>query len=214
MNNPSQPASPVHPTVNDGTLLFRAILAHPEEDTPRLVLADWLDESGKPAAQSRARFIREQIRAHREGVPDTAVTRSLFQENWREWFGRMIPLNDLEIVNPSVADQYRHPAMLSFEVADLRGQSQTPNWSGEYDYYCWWLVQRGFVSVVRCHWSHWLRNGETICRSQPLTEVILSTTPAEGFGEFLRWPSVGKWTLDAESLRFWTTRPTWKEVRS
>lgn len=30
--------------MSDGDALLRAILAHPEEDTPRLVYADWLDE--------------------------------------------------------------------------------------------------------------------------------------------------------------------------
>ncbi len=35
-----------------------AILADPDDDTPRLIFADWLDESGQPA---RAEFIRCQI---------------------------------------------------------------------------------------------------------------------------------------------------------
>lgn len=34
---------------DDGTLLLAAILAQPDEDTPRLAYADWLDEQEKPA---------------------------------------------------------------------------------------------------------------------------------------------------------------------
>src|SRR5690348_667092 len=34
------------------------VLAHPDDDTPRLVYADWLDEHGDP---DRAEFIRLQI---------------------------------------------------------------------------------------------------------------------------------------------------------
>ena len=45
-------------TMTDGDALYRAILAAPEEDTPRLVYADWLDENGQP---NRAEFIRVQI---------------------------------------------------------------------------------------------------------------------------------------------------------
>ena len=39
--------------------LYRAVLNHPDEDTPRLMYADWLDENGDPA---RAEFIRLQCR--------------------------------------------------------------------------------------------------------------------------------------------------------
>jgi len=39
--------------------LYRAVVAEPEDDLPRLVLADWLDDHGHAA---RAAFIREQVR--------------------------------------------------------------------------------------------------------------------------------------------------------
>src|SRR5438067_8376736 len=40
---------------------WKAICAEPDEDTPRLVFADWLDEQGDPASAARAEFIRAQI---------------------------------------------------------------------------------------------------------------------------------------------------------
>jgi uncharacterized protein (TIGR02996 family) len=40
-----------------------AIIANPDEDTPRLALADWLQEHGDKHDQARAEFIRLQIRA-------------------------------------------------------------------------------------------------------------------------------------------------------
>lgn len=43
--------------MNDEATLLAAILAHPDEDTPRLMYADWLDEFGQP---ERAEFIRIQ----------------------------------------------------------------------------------------------------------------------------------------------------------
>ncbi|HUR55777.1 MAG TPA: TIGR02996 domain-containing protein [Gemmataceae bacterium] len=50
--------------------LYRAVLDHPDEDTPRLMYADWLDENGDPA---RAEFIRLQCalseREHAAPVP-------------------------------------------------------------------------------------------------------------------------------------------------
>lgn len=50
--------------MSDRAALLSAIRAHPDEDTPRLVYADWLDENGEP---DRAKLIREQI-AHRGAI--------------------------------------------------------------------------------------------------------------------------------------------------
>jgi uncharacterized protein (TIGR02996 family) len=47
--------------MSDGDALISAILAHPDEDVPRLVYADWLDESGDEFDRARAEFIRVQI---------------------------------------------------------------------------------------------------------------------------------------------------------
>lgn len=44
--------------MSDEDALLSAISSHPDEDTPRLVYADWLDEHGRHA---RAEFIRVQI---------------------------------------------------------------------------------------------------------------------------------------------------------
>jgi uncharacterized protein (TIGR02996 family) len=48
--------------MSDEDALLAAIAAHPDEDTPRLMYADWLDEHGDPV---RAEFIRVQIEAAR-----------------------------------------------------------------------------------------------------------------------------------------------------
>jgi len=41
--------------------LLRTILEHPDDDAPRLVYADWLEERGDPDQGARAYFIRRQI---------------------------------------------------------------------------------------------------------------------------------------------------------
>jgi uncharacterized protein (TIGR02996 family) len=41
--------------------LFAAVCEQPGDDAPRLVLADWLEEYGGPAAADRADFIRVQV---------------------------------------------------------------------------------------------------------------------------------------------------------
>jgi uncharacterized protein (TIGR02996 family) len=47
--------------MTDYEALLHAVLARPEDDLPRLVLADWLEETGQPANTARAAFIRAQI---------------------------------------------------------------------------------------------------------------------------------------------------------
>src|SRR5688572_9572629 len=42
-----------------------AIIADPDEDTPRLALADWLEEHGDKHDRARAEFIRLQVEAAR-----------------------------------------------------------------------------------------------------------------------------------------------------
>jgi uncharacterized protein (TIGR02996 family) len=49
--------------------LWRAVVAAPHDDAPRLVLADWLDENGRP---ERAEFVRLQCRLARMDEDDPA----------------------------------------------------------------------------------------------------------------------------------------------
>lgn len=49
--------------MNDRDALYAAILAHPDEDTPRLAYADWLEENGEA---EHAAFIRKDIEEARE----------------------------------------------------------------------------------------------------------------------------------------------------
>ena len=47
--------------MDDRRALLAAIIANPDEDTPRLLLADWLQEHGDKHEQARAEFIRLQV---------------------------------------------------------------------------------------------------------------------------------------------------------
>lgn len=67
--------------MSDEDALLGAIAAHPEEDTPRLVFADWLDEHGRHA---RAEFIRVQVAiAQKEHFPRAVLNRyvDLYRRN-------------------------------------------------------------------------------------------------------------------------------------
>lgn len=57
--------------MNDRDALLAAVLASPDDDVPRLVFADWLEETGHPADAARAHYIRHQVEATRF-PPDSA----------------------------------------------------------------------------------------------------------------------------------------------
>jgi uncharacterized protein (TIGR02996 family) len=75
--------------MSEEAALLNAIRAHPDEDTPRLVYADWLQENDRP---ERAEFIRLQCAIAR--LPDSAKEKAekqtrateLLEENEKEWF--------------------------------------------------------------------------------------------------------------------------------
>ena len=77
--------------MSDADALLRAVLAAPDDDAPRLVYADWLEEHGDGA---RAAFIRSQVELARLPADDPSrvalvqTERKLLQEHrpaWKAW---------------------------------------------------------------------------------------------------------------------------------
>ncbi|MBY0457171.1 MAG: TIGR02996 domain-containing protein [Gemmataceae bacterium] len=76
--------NPVTPNPEE-VALVRAIVAAPDEDTPRLAYADWLDEHDRPA---RARLIRIQCDLARL----QAEEQELIERHGQEWGGPLFAL--------------------------------------------------------------------------------------------------------------------------
>jgi uncharacterized protein (TIGR02996 family) len=80
--------------MTDEDALLAAIIADPDDDLPRLVYADWLDEHDQP---DRAEFIRLQI--ERANAPPGSATAKrcfgceaeLLARHWDEWAGPFKP---------------------------------------------------------------------------------------------------------------------------
>src|SRR5262245_49341694 len=83
--------------MHTGDALLRACFENPDDDTPRLAYADWLDENGDP---DRAEFIRVQLELER-GQSDDARARlrdrekELLAADEREWLGLPPHLTEL-----------------------------------------------------------------------------------------------------------------------
>jgi uncharacterized protein (TIGR02996 family) len=86
--------------------LLRAVCEHPAEDAPRLVYADWLEETGRP---ERAEFIRVQVERARLPADDSR------QEDLRE---------------RDFALRYRHDTGWRKELPRLSGVNWQRFWRG------------------------------------------------------------------------------------
>src|SRR5207248_3386174 len=72
-------------------------VSNPDEDTPRLVLADWLEEFGDEHDRARAEFIR--VQCQRESLPWDhpkqkelgRAERRLRRDHVRHWLGPLFP---------------------------------------------------------------------------------------------------------------------------
>jgi uncharacterized protein (TIGR02996 family) len=79
-----------NPMLDDLTFL-QVIGASPDDDGPRLLYADYLEEKGDPAGAARAEFIRVQCALNAAGPEDVSAAglrrreRALLTEHWRAW---------------------------------------------------------------------------------------------------------------------------------
>jgi uncharacterized protein (TIGR02996 family) len=156
--------------VADADALLAAILAEPDDDGPRLVYADWLEEHGEPA---RAEFVRVQL-ALAGPCPLAGagcLRQSTCEHCWplRRREGELLEarapsgwLNRLEWVGPVLAPH-------------AHGGS--------------WVVpfRRGFVESVACTAADWLAHADGILAAQPVEQVRLADWPESNWrGSLLR----------------------------
>lgn len=148
MNHPDWPA------------FLTAIVASPDDDTLRLVAADFLEENGDP---NRAAFIRTQIalaRLEASGLAHTPEAGALRKQELT-FFG---PLSS----SPRSWAAEDCPEF----VRGTRTQSGFLALRAEGVERLTW--RRGFVEWVTCPTAEWLRHGAAIRKRNPVRRVILS----------------------------------------
>jgi len=114
-------------TVTDAAFLA-TILDHPDDDAPRLVYADWLDEQGEA---DRAEFVRLQVRAARMSPadPDRRAVLSRAEDLQRahhvEWVNRLPQFDGVhwEVFDRGFisAVRFDHPDLFFAHAADVFG---------------------------------------------------------------------------------------------
>ncbi len=128
--------------MTDRDALLRSIIESPQDDLPRLVYADWLDENGNSA---HAAFIRCQIELARLDVSD-----------WRRSIGKREALRRREVkLWDGLWDQWLESFRWDYPADGKYDQTKrgSPHLTD---------MSRGFVSSLTLSWSDWLRHHEAI----------------------------------------------------
>jgi uncharacterized protein (TIGR02996 family) len=169
--------------------LLAAICADPDQDAPRLVYADWLEETGREA---RAEFVRLQLRlVELEKAPnrpaggaqlagwlwayhrEMAVMRAILEETGPCPCERCLRDRERELLDA-------HGAGWFLDFATRAGCE-----GGYIDRNAWhyrirggWLgwceFRRGFVESVTCPAAAWAGHGDAVLAAQPVTRLTLT----------------------------------------
>ena len=185
-----------------------AIRADPDDDAPRLIYSDWLDQQGRA---EQAEFIRVQCELAQLESILVAHCKVLVADQ------SIDPGRPDGHENERIALRRRERALLecgwvAWHTMELHGgtifcenlyphkPTPTPHFT----------FRRGFVHAITCTAADWLTHADAILAAQPVEEVTLTTddeliemdaavrayrdgTPS--VWTMRRWPRIKKWTL-------------------
>lgn len=149
--------------------LYRAVLEAPDDDAPRLVFADFLDETGDPLGQ----FIRLQMASDSvvTGLPEKRLLKGWVTGrsgcNALHWLGKPGGLAPFANVSKRTCYLGWSPG----SPQELRPRT------GDHSY-IFATFRRGFVSEISCPAAAWLERAAAFCAAHPVAAVRLTTSPA------------------------------------
>lgn len=156
--------------MTDGELLLAAILEHPEEDTPRLVYADWLEENGEG---ERAEFIRVQVKISKTRMTCEKTFRTLSHDRGHVLFTLRCRCS---------------PCSLARRNYNLGKNHTVWDWCVGIPAVSVNFYRRGFVSEVRLPLAAWDQHAADIWSRHPVTRcVIVGAEPIEGLSGHWSW---------------------------
>ncbi|WP_161967972.1 TIGR02996 domain-containing protein [Fimbriiglobus ruber] len=149
--------------MTDREALYRAVLAAPDDDLPRLVLADWFEENGRV---DRAVYIRAQVELAR------LVGENNFDEDY------LSATVEVSAVLPESIWQWAQADGLPTEVNSplvvVRNLVADLDQVRDVDPDITYGFRRGFVEYVRCSSLWWIEIGPTMVSRAPLKMVELN----------------------------------------
>ena len=147
----------VHP---EWSAFLSAIVAEPDDDTPRLVAADWLDEHGDP---DRAAFIRTQVAmAVQHAIDPMSFEADRLRKKERAFLGPLSICRGLW----GAADC---PQLVRMKPPERGAALVGMGFTGEDRV----VFHRGFVGTVIVPTVDWLHHGAAVRARNPVLRVVL-----------------------------------------
>jgi uncharacterized protein (TIGR02996 family) len=184
--------------MDERAALVAAIAANPDDDTPRLAFADWLQEHGE---DDRAEFVRLQCELHqpvqsgcppRSGAEYTRVNR-LFLAHWREWFRPLILALGADEPQPPDGRPYQSPSVGTSGASIARPHPYRPTPLHDRTYFLDRLsIDRGFAVSMALRTHHRTRpcSVAEAFRWEPITGLDLSFETERPTGSELLDPAL------------------------
>lgn len=199
--------------MNDGDALMRAILLSPNDDAPRLVMADYLDEHDDPL---RAEFIRVQceLASTKDGrsckrcggkICIATVANSFpvrlarcikCGEDHGLWRPDELFRRQLELWHQMPTAKALVPHGFKLESVDPNKPVLSFSHDGcplpkiDAGY------QRGFITAIMCMTSYFMRSAKRLFRQCPIESVVLSDKRPGGGRDYAGRPVEAMWHLD------------------
>lgn len=157
-----------------------SIIENPDDDAPRLIFADWLDENGEA---ERAEFVRIQIELAKYGVGRCPNSRQRSSPNtlagYPVVFGKESECGrcrwcELRRREEWLLSKNRY-FWLPIVLMDLEAQSASD--------IC--VYRRGFVAEITLKCTEWLEHRERLLKAAPLERVTLS--------DWRQWQGYNDW---------------------
>ena len=172
--------------MNDRHAFLRAIKDNPDDDTPRLVYADWLEEHGEP---ERAELIRVQIELPRLWEK-SHLQRMHLRDRERYLLATCTDFLPEELVTtqcPNCIDRGPDWETGIVECRQCDCTGLVPNYD-RVDF------TRGILESLECPWAFWREHGDLIWERELPWKVRLTTMPLDGgyihnqYSLAARWP--------------------------
>jgi uncharacterized protein (TIGR02996 family) len=165
--------------MNDRTALYAAVCANPDDDTPRLVFADWLQEHGE---EKRAAFIRAKIEFHNRDDADTEAA-YVYQFLQGSYAGVDAAI-DWSKIDPELAVIHSADVASERNTCVLKPKAEgVPRMHGiEFE-----GDVRGFLCAITANdGESFLQHGEEIFRHAPITDVTFNYLDPDDAREIAR----------------------------
>jgi uncharacterized protein (TIGR02996 family) len=195
--------------MTDADALLAAVLAEPDDDGPRLVYADWLEEHGESA---RAEFVRTQLALtayyHDMRFDPTGVCRGCRGTDRGRWCRECrLRRRERELLaahRKRWLTEAAPPGVRCWQTGTEQGWALPRHMGDGGEALVGVPVEfrRGFIEEVRCPLADWLAHGPAVVRRQPVTRVdVTDKSPfLNGWSE-VRGAGALSWELPREVYR-------------